>query len=733
MNTSRFFSSLDTLISQGRISHIISVLRNKCTAELPEHPLMANVIAGLDRLAETYSHLRQYLLEGKPDPGRDEIYDEIVENIYFYARYYLFVSNENRLDPFFGEFRLQKVRNRSVADIAADIDKTLYRESMAEITEADTLQFRRKREELLSSLFFKIWSLPPWDFQANKDIKAIIANEAVSFDIKSQVVSAMLLGLLKFYEPNRFLLLLDLYAQEEDERLAARMLTAIVLILSRHQNLVLTNPEVRRSLENLADSILSYSRLRDVVMTFIRTRDTDRVSREVSDLFNSTMKDLSPEMLEKLRNEGMAVDASDLEMNPEWEKLFKNKELEEKMQHINDMQLEGMDVMMQTFSRLKSFPFFNSLPNWFIPFSTSSTAVAELFEDMDSDAFMAMVEATDMCAADRYSFALGILQMPSDRRAALSTHLSGQLDALKEMMADNENVKKKPLFATEALVFARDLYRFAKLYPKKKDFPDPFEEPVDFLALPVLGSLLSESEIILAAADFYFEHQYYNLALPLYESVISSGNGNRHLFEKTGFCYQMLSDFSSALKNYEKADLFSSDVEKASSWLLKKLAFVSKALGLFEDAAGYYRRLLERTPDDLNVQYRLGNALLNAGEIEEGASLLAKVNYLDPSNPHYARACVRALVRKEENGDFSSAYSRILSLLDNDPDNLQNLRLAGHVAFLTNRYSEAADFYRRALGASEPVDFRNEVIAELNTLAPFDRRTLRIILDEVAQ
>ena len=693
----KFNNSLQRFLDEGRIGHVIAVLRKNCITASEKHPDLSRLIPELDSISDTYSRMRQFLVDGIPDPDRDVMYDSLKDRLVDVARQYLFITNEDRLDPFFAEYRLQKVRGTSMRGLIEEYEKNRYRMEMAAQTEADVTPFMRKREDIIEAAFRRAWALPPWAEEDRKAITEILKDPIPDFELQAQVVSGLLLGLLKFYDPLKFHLIFEAYHEYSDEPMAARALTAIVLVLARWGESAVKDGLIRTSLLEMSDSIMTYTRLRDVVATLIRTRDTDRVSREVSDAFNSTMKNISPELLERLKREGLAVDSGETGINPEWEKIMKDTDLEDKMKAINDMQLEGMDVMMQTFSRLKSFPFFRSTANWFMPFSTSNTAVAPLFESFGEEAFKAMGEATEMCGADRFSFALGILQMPEERRRMLASHLASQLEMMKDMIKDRGNVRRRPEFAAEALSFARDLYRFAKVYPRHNDFHDPFGKPLDFLRLPLLGEMLAENEFMLSQADFYFKHGYYPLALDLYREIAAGGSAERQLYEKIGFCLQMEGDLAGALESYEKADLFSSDTDRSSSWLIKKLAFTNKALGHYDKAADYYKKLLEQNPDDLNTEFHLGTLLLRSGQMKEAMEIFSKIKYLDP---HHVGAV--------------NSYNR----------------LKGHEAFFNRNYKEALRLYELARGEQDKTQYRSDLIAEMrmiNELA--DIRTLRILLD----
>lgn len=696
----KFNDTLSSLLDEGRINYVIANLLKKLDGGIQAHPDFGPLRLELERVADTYSAMRRYLIEGNADPGRLELYERLKQQIRSIGRRYLFILNENRLDPFFAEYRMGKIRKTNLPEILQELQKSEFYLAKAEETEADTLPFKQKQEELVSALFRAVWALPPWEAEQLKALLDISEfSPGLQTLIKAQTISALLLGLLKFYDPSKFETLISFYNDFDDERIAARALMAITLVLSRWGKSAIASKEIDQRLEMLQDSILTYTRIRSIIMTLIRTRDTDRVSREVNEAFSTTMKEITPEMLEKMQREGMMVDDSETGMNPEWEKLMKNKEIEEKMQAINDMQLEGMDVMMQTFARLKSFPFFNSIANWFLPFSLSHSAVEPLFRSFSDEAFSAMAEATEMCSGDRFSFVMGILQMPEERRNMLASSVNASLEMVKEQIKDRENVRKRSVFDSEALSFARDLYRFAKIYPARKHFFDPFELSVDFLNLPVIGSILDDTDIIIPAADFYFKHGYYDLALPLYERVIAAGEGERHIFEKTGYCLQMLSDYSGALENYEKADLFSSDADKSSSWLEKRLAFCNKAMGNYIRAAEYYRRLLEADPEDTQVEFHLATVLLRSGSFKEAQEIISKIRYLYPDHKGAARV-----------------YSR----------------LKGHEAFVKGDFKDALRLYTEARGSLEPSVFNKDLEKELRELYPeADAGLLQILLDTV--
>ena len=56
------------------------------------------------------------------------------------------------------------------------------------------------------------------------------------------------------------------------------------------------------------------------------------------------------------------------DLNPEWENWIDKSGITDKLREMGELQMEGADVYMSTFSQLKQFPFFRQMSHWFYPF-----------------------------------------------------------------------------------------------------------------------------------------------------------------------------------------------------------------------------------------------------------------------------------------------------------------------------------------------------------------------------
>lgn len=733
MTNDRFIANANSYLDQGRVNTVISVLLKRSRAHLHEFPDLKGVIERVEKLADTYKYMQEFLLKGMADPQREEIYRGIKNELRKELNNYLFITNtESSSDEFFSSYRLARLMEDNLHDLTEDYHKMEFNIIKASETEADPSHLMRKKEELLQKIFINVWVSPQWNTEQTEDIRRILTESGNSFELKAQTLSALFLSLLKFYDEEKIKILVEAYNDCSDDRLAARLLTVLVLTVSRWHKEVSQNRDLTVRLESVTDSLLSYTRLRDVVMTLIKTRDTDRVSKEIKETFEMAMKNVTPEMLDKLRQEGLTIDAGELGENPEWEKIMKENNLEERMQEINEMQMNGMDIMIETFGKLKTFSFFRNLPNWFLPFNPHHS---EIGARIDADKLRPIIEVADsigICESDRYSFIFGLMQMPQDKIDAFLTQINGATEMIKEQFAEDNPRKRVSDFAKEAISFCRDLYRFFKLYPRKAQFFNIYENPIDFINLPVLNSIMKEEEILMLVSNFYFSYGYYDQARPLFEMIVQNGSADMEIYEKIGYCYQMGGDFASALDNYERAELFSSDASPVSTWLLRKLALCHKALNEYEEAARFYEKILERSTDDLQTETNLGNLQLLAGKVDEAVKHLSKVNYMDPANKNAARGYVRALLKR--GNSFDMVKSLCENLLGNNPDR-QDYVLMGHASYATGDYENAARNYTLGAPDEKIGDYRNQLLEEINFIAPqdFDNVTFTILLDKALE
>jgi hypothetical protein len=97
---------------------------------------------------------------------------------------------------------------------------------------------------------------------------------------------------------------------------------------------------------------------RTVYMELVKTVDTDRITRKIRDEVVPEMLKLKPEIDKKINLNIENLDPAEMEENPQWQEMMESSGLADKLKEMSEIQEEGGDVMLGTFERLKTFPFF---------------------------------------------------------------------------------------------------------------------------------------------------------------------------------------------------------------------------------------------------------------------------------------------------------------------------------------------------------------------------------------
>ena len=415
--------------------------------------------------------------------------------------------------------------------------------------------------------------------------------------------------------------------------------------------------------------------------------------------------------------------------NPDWQKELENSGLANKLQEYSSLQMEGADVFHSTFSNLKNFSFFGELSNWFLPFDTQYSELQPLFSDKDGLNGLlqtAVLNSSHMCNSDKYSFALSLLQIPVSQRQMMAGRFGEEADQLKEMQKDAESLNPKVNEDVISNQYIQDLYRFFKLYPYKNNFFDIFKLRLNFYDKKSIAPLISDHKSMLQIANYCFDKNFFAEALGIYRKLIADGSFESDLWQKVGYCKQMLDDLSGALEAFLQAELLSPD----NSWIIKRIAQVYRSLKDPQHALEYYQRAAQLNPNNLNIELNIGHCYLDLGEYDKALNSYFKIEVLDSKSSKAWRpiAWTAFLLRKFDLAQ--QYYQQILA----DKPNVHDYLNAGHVELCLNRKKSALDCYLKA--AYKTTDFNQfvslfEEDAKELIAAGIDISFFPILLDEL--
>jgi tetratricopeptide (TPR) repeat protein len=433
--------------------------------------------------------------------------------------------------------------------------------------------------------------------------------------------------------------------------------------------------------------------LERIILQLIRSKETEKLQQLIRDEIVPEMIKISPNLKDKINLDSLMEDVLGEDKNPDWQEIFSDSPgFIDKMEELSELQMEGADVFMESFAMLKSFPFYNELGNWFIPYFLENpeiTEVLDISDDVIKRLLNAIVMAPVLCNSDKYSFSFSIQSIPRENRNFMEKAVQAEMEQIKELMDDEELTKPGQLDELASNRYIQDLYRFYKLFPRKSDFEDIFNWKLDFHNTLALGDILREHpQILRNIAEYYFAKNYFAEAAEIFEYLIEQ-KPNGELYQKIAYCWQQTGNFEKSLENYLKAELY----EVNHLWNLKKIALCYRYLKQPDKALEYYQAAERLEPDDLNNQLNIGHCLLELHEYEEALKCYFKVEYLAPGNKKVWRpiAWCSFLTGKKE-----QAEKYLLQLLEDNPEKHDYMNM-GHVQWSMGNRKEALDFYCKSV------------------------------------
>lgn len=646
----------------------------------------------LFELEDNYKMMLRYLTDGVKDPQRENIYYDLLRSVYQIAdlttlqiktanSWSFYYDNRKSLEFYVPETSLQLIENLN--DLTSKISLTdLLEEGEAKIK--NLKEQEKEREKLESKIFRKIWLSDPWDSGEAQSWAGVLSNKLNPNSLLSLIISAITLSLEEAFDERKIVLLFDA-CESENEEIRQRALTGVLLFLRRYDKRLYLYPQINNRLEHLAENKGFTNDIRNIILQFILSKETEKITRIIKEEILPEMIKISPKISNKIKLDDLMNDSGFDDKNPEWQNLIEEAGLNDKLQEFSELQMEGADVMHSSFIHLKNYAFFNEFSNWFVPFSMRSEDIGN--EEM-AGLINVLTNSSILCNSDKYSFYFSISNMPEAYRKMMISQFSSESSAVQEMMKEElpDNSKKINPVARQ---YIQDLYRFYKLYPKRRDFQDIFEIKPDFYQVPSIEKLISDPETLMIIGEYYFNRNYFKEAVAIFDRMLEDDGNNEILLQKKGYCLQMQGKLEEALDNYLKAEL----INPNNSWTIKKLAYCYRALKQPREALGYYRKAEQLNPNNLSIELNVGHCYLELKDYTEALKSYFKVEYLADNKERAWRPiawCSFLIGKYEQAMDY---FKKIMEANPNATDFLN----AGHTELAMGNTKEAVRLYGLSL------------------------------------
>lgn len=655
-------------------------------------------------LEQTYQFMLKYTVEGIKDPERQKIYRQLIVSVYeLLDKLYEATCIKSSPTLLYDKKRIYGLDKKiNFETQLAELEDFYLKQEL--ISLVDEVEIKSSSEVIdisdhqrqMVRIFYGIWFQDDLSSAQIDFLHGLISSEFVQDAYKAFMISSLTLSLQRYFDAEKFSLLFDFYDFENDE-LRQRALIGILINLYKYDARMPFFPAIMGRLKILNEEPSFKQNLERVIIQFIRSKETEKIQKKIKDEIIPEMIKISPNLKDKINLDSLMEDSSGDDKNPEWEELFKDSPgLMDKMEEFSELQMEGADVFMGSFSMLKLFPFFNELSNWFMPFFVDNPDISDAIDASD-DTNKRFVEAINsapiLCNSDKYSFCFSLQNLPKENREFMAEGMNAEMSQFNELQDDEAltDPGKKAGFVSNQYI--QDLYRFYKLHPRKYEFEDIFDWRFDFHNKLALVDILKEDDKILRnIAEFYFSKNYFEEAAEMFKYLLSIKKSGE-LYQKLGFCSQKSGDFKKALKSYKKAELF--DINKL--WNYKKIALCYRNLKDPEKALAYYKLAEKLDNENLNIQLSIGHCYLEVEEFEEALKVYFKVEYLAPGNKNVWRPiawCSFVSGKKEQ-------AEKYFQLVIDEAARKHDLMNMGHVQWSLGKRKDALEFYKKSIAQTD--------------------------------
>ncbi|MBR4118657.1 MAG: tetratricopeptide repeat protein [Bacteroidales bacterium] len=639
-----------------------------------------DLIEKVKEIKSTYSIMTQYL--NVEDPQRVDIHNRLIISLYEIVDETIDIFIQNNL---VSGYIYDKRRYYDSID-TIDIDKEimlLKEESKKSIT-TETL---KTIENIQNEIFNIIATSLTIKTKEKAAILSLVNSDEFGIVTSSLVISALTISAIYFFSEDKLLLLLDTYSKSNCEEVKQRALCGALIISYIHRNKVNRSKAAKLRVEMLSAENNFCEDVRYIFIQFIRSLEIEKLS----DMLNKEMRKLTAELNNELLStikdkniESVKELESLFEENPKWAQKIEDSEFEKKLREINELQFEGSDVLISTFSQMKDFSFFKSIQNWLRPYTNEYSEIYDSIKELPK--LGDILEKTFfLCNSDRYS-----LLFSSELNKLNNLMLTGLPSDINMSDMFTENIESSRAEAKlRARLYIQDLYRLFTI--SKFNLPNIFATHINLYEVDILEPVFQDEETLRSIGEFYLSKGYYTYAKTYFKLLLNSNPTDYLLYQKIGYCNQMLKDYKGAIEEYEKADIITKDI-----WTITRIALCYRLIGDTSKAIEYYQEALRLEPDNTSFEMQIGYCLLMANKYNEALECFYKVDFITDGTPKTWRAIGWCLFLLGKFDEAQNYYEKILSTAPT-PNDYINI---GHIYLIKNDINNALSSYTKSIEMS---------------------------------
>lgn len=603
-----FYEIYIPLIAKHNVGKALRAMKET----IAEDKLPGYIVARYEDVKNDYRLMQDAMMRGLRDDKIDEVYADIMRKVYGAGLDVLIEEKVKRYSSY-AYARVSAQQTEAHPDAVRTVLEA-YVQDMAMMAFEPESTRKAKMEKLtadhhayMKQLFNALLVAPMWNDRRAADFADLLLSPTIDRDDALLLVSAVMLATMNVNDPYKWDMLAEVYVRAKDKVLKMRALVGWVLSLPYDPRGPRLFPFVQERIKAMLADKTTLKQMLDMQMQMLFCCNADADNEEIQ-------RNIMPTLIKNTNLQMTRLGIVEKEDDPMKDIMDPNaaerdmEEMERKYRKMMDMQKQGSDIYFGGFSKMKTFPFFNDLCNWFAPFNAAHPALGAARERLAGSTFLNnLMENGPFCDSDKYSFALAIAQimdrMPDNVKEMLNSDATFGPTVSKDEQED-------PAYICRS--YLQSLYRFFRLYRSKRDFLNPFIldelEDNDGNALFMSYKLLACPEMeenAVALCGFLLKRKMMREIMSMAICYKSSQNPRLVRF----LALVPMTDG----KWQEAYDLFASVPEdQHTEESLRGMAHCCMSLKRFGEAVAIYRRLLAMHPDSFSYQLNLAVCLMSS-------------------------------------------------------------------------------------------------------------------------
>lgn len=656
----------------------------------------------LEQVQTSYHYLLQYMRAGVEDRDKDKLHRKFMADTWKIADQTLNDLLDKNSGSLYHTLRRRHKAGTALPPLSEErklLEAFPDDWGVRQLVPGDELngkQLLLRHEEVTDRLFYRLWENTAWSTEEIEGMDEFLNSRLISITDLGLLVSAVMLSLLECFDPFKFAWLLEAYTHP-DSIVSQRALVSIVIVICQEPDRLPLYPELSSRLLLLNEDGKLSRQLNYVYRQLLNSQETEKIDKKMRE-------EILPGVMKSMRDMkfGFEDPTDENDRNPDWEEAIQKSGLENKLREMGDLQQEGADIYMSTFSTLKKFPFFRQFPNWFRPFDMLHSDIWKEYTvnaQHSNNVLDIMLKSSLFCDSDKYSLCLLLKNADGLQRNIMLNNFSS-MEAEDEDILDSQraangrNWGKHPEVVSNQYIHS--LYRFFKLNEHRKEFYNIFDDRIALHELPGLKEMLCRPDLLKEVGDFHFNKEHSTEALEIYRTLIEQKYADADTFQKAGFCLQKEKRYTDAINAYRKADVLKPDYV----WTLHHLAACYRLSKDYVTALEYYKKVENIRPEDTRILFHAGSCLAEMERYDEALQYFFKMDFMENNCIKAWRAIGWCSFLAHKYEQAMKYYEKVIASNPLPADYMN----AGHVAWAQKNIDSAAGFYAQAVMAGGSKD-----------------------------